>query len=41
MVGKIGRHLKKKSNGTLVIPRIYALDPAGDYFMSEATFNPQ
>lgn len=28
MVGKIGRQLRKISNGALVIPRIYALDPA-------------
>lgn len=32
MVGKIGRHLKKISEGKLVIPRIYALDPAGPGF---------
>lgn len=29
MVGKIGRQIKNLSNGTLIIPRIYALDPAG------------
>lgn len=29
MVGKIGRQIKKLSNGALVVPRIYALDPAG------------
>lgn len=29
MVGKIGRHLKYLSNGKVVVPRIYALDPAG------------
>lgn len=29
MVGKIGRHLKKLSAGRVVMPRIYALDPAG------------
>lgn len=29
MAGKIGRELKKLSNGTLSIPQIYALDPAG------------
>lgn len=31
MIGKIGRQLKIISNGTLVIPRIYALDPAGEF----------
>lgn len=30
MVGKISRHLRKISNGTMIIPRIYALDPAGE-----------
>lgn len=30
MVGKIGRTLKALSSGKLVIPRIYALDPAGN-----------
>lgn len=29
MAGKIGRELKKISNGMLVVPQIYALDPAG------------
>jgi Lipase len=32
MVGKVGRHLKKISEGKLVLPRIYALDPAGPGF---------
>lgn len=32
MVGKIGRQIKNLSNGTLLIPRIYALDPAGKLF---------
>lgn len=29
MVGKVGRQLQKITSGRLVIPRIYALDPAG------------
>lgn len=29
MAGKIGRELKKLSKGALVVPQIYALDPAG------------
>lgn len=29
MVGKIGRHVKKLSDGKVVIPKIFALDPAG------------
>lgn len=31
MVGKIGRHLKLISNEKVVVPRIYALDPAGKF----------
>ncbi|XP_070503355.1 lipoprotein lipase-like [Chironomus tepperi] len=30
--GLIGRHLKRLSNGNFVIPKIYALDPAGPDF---------
>lgn len=32
MVGMIGRYLKRVSNGNVVVPRIYALDPAGKCF---------
>lgn len=32
MVGKIGRHLQKITNGKMILPRIYALDPAGNKF---------
>jgi len=32
MVGKIGRHLRKITNGKLSVPRIIALDPAGPGF---------
>lgn len=38
MVGKIGRQIKNLSNGTLVIPRIYALDPAGKLWRSISIF---
>lgn len=34
MIGKISRQIKNLSNGTLVIPRIYALDPAGNVGLS-------
>ncbi|CAG9809066.1 unnamed protein product [Chironomus riparius] len=30
--GLVGRHLKKISNNEFIIPRIYALDPAGPHF---------
>ena len=32
--GLVGRHLQKISNNTFIIPRIYALDPAGPGFES-------
>lgn len=31
MVGKIGRHLKFLSDSKVVVPRIFALDPAGEF----------
>lgn len=32
MVAKIGRHLKKLTDGRVTIPALYALDPAGMKF---------
>ncbi|CRL07959.1 CLUMA_CG020953, isoform A [Clunio marinus] len=32
MVGKISRHLKKITDGTMEVPRVYSLDPAGPGF---------
>merc|ERR1711974_451930 len=32
MIGKVARHLKKKSGGRLTIPKLFALDPAGPHY---------
>lgn len=31
LVGKIGRHVQELTKGKLILPRIYALDPAGKF----------
>lgn len=36
-IGLVGRHLKKISNNSYVIPRLYALDPAGPGFEKQNT----
>lgn len=38
-IGLVGRHLKKLSNNSFVIPRLYALDPAGPGFEKENTLS--